>query len=475
MDRSKIYPPREINDYSVSVYSNKPAMLGYEAPGMVSVKVKDLFPNMPDAIYSHSGDDLSKTTKSTREALEAMDMSMIKPGDTVNILTCEHGFLMFGGLPYVEMIKTIQDVVKERTGCYDICVKIVMYRTPREGEEVIDFYHLKEVFGNVEGVSSYEKGVGIETRIGTLWGLEKVFNADHIIFAYYDDPREIYVNNYYRKAFKAFTMDLMRLETRTLFHFGFGSPTGHATAGMIVPTSVYDSDFIQKKWCFCCFMRTTPNGLMKIEASESLYDMDVKCSETALKYYPYMNHLLTAMKDYTIILDGSRWVSYMHCAGLIAGINWNAYVDHYDLKNAALSPDEFRAAVMDTSKQNLRSIIINQGWYGLSIGFPRRYNTFLVGEELRALFDQDTFNHGFNQLPLIHHTKNLPEAMEEAKKLTGSDRFVVYDGSYGYINCTESAAEELFAKAPMIKEKVDNKLYPMYMKQRGYEIPDFMK
>ena len=71
MDRSKIYPPREINDYSVSVYSNKPAMHGYEAPGMVSVKVKDLFPNMPDAIYSHSGDDLSKTTKSTREALEA--------------------------------------------------------------------------------------------------------------------------------------------------------------------------------------------------------------------------------------------------------------------------------------------------------------------------------------------------------------------------------------------------------------------
>lgn len=106
-------------------------------------------------------------------------------------------------------------------------------------------------------------------------------------------------------------MDLMRLETRTLFHFGFGSPTGHGTAGMVVPTSVYDSDFIQSKWAFCCFMRTTPNGLMKVEACKSLYDMDIKCSETALKYYPYMNRLLTSLKDYTIILDGSRWLSYI--------------------------------------------------------------------------------------------------------------------------------------------------------------------
>ena len=474
MENKKIYPAREINDYSVSVYSNKPPMHGYEVPGMVSVLVKDLFPNMPDAIYSHSGDDLSATRTSTLDAMKDIDLSMIKPGDTVNILTCEHGYLMFGGLPYVEMIKAIQDVVKERTGAYDICVKVVMYRTPREGEEVIDFYHLNEVLGDVEAVSSYEKGVPMETRIGTLWGLERVFNADHIIFAYYDDPREIYVNNYYRKAFKAFTMDLMRLETRTLFHFGFGSPIGHGSAGMIVPTSAYDSDFIQEKWCCCCFMRTTPNGLMKIEAQKSLYDMDRKCSETALKYYPYMNHLLTAMDDYSIILDGSRWVSYMHCAGLIAGINWNAYMDHYDLNNASLSPDEFAAAMADTSKQHLQSIVINQGWYGLSIGFPHRYNTYVVGDELRALFDQDTFNHGFNELPLIHHTQTLPEAMEQAAKLTGSDRFVVYDGSYGYINCTESAAEDLLAKAPVIQKKVDE-LYPMYMKQRGYEIPDFMK
>ena len=54
---------------------------------------------MPEAIYSHSGDDLKPTADSTREALKNIDMSRIKPGESVNIMTCEHGILMFGGLP----------------------------------------------------------------------------------------------------------------------------------------------------------------------------------------------------------------------------------------------------------------------------------------------------------------------------------------------------------------------------------------
>ena len=270
-------------------------------------------------------------------------------------------------------------------------------------------------------------------------------------------------------------MDLMRLETRTLFHFGFGSPTGHGTAGMVVPSSVYDSDFIQNKWSFCCFMRTTPNGLMKVEACKSLYDMDAKCSETALKYYPYMNQLLTSLDNYTIILDGSRWLSYMHCAGIIAGTNWNAFMDHYDLDNASLSLDQFMAAVMDKSKNRLGCIIMNQGWYGLSIGFVKRFPSVSVGDEFRALLDQDTFNYRFNDSPLMRKANNLIDAVEIAKSITGNDKMIAYDGSYGYINCTRSAAEELFANAPAISKKIDEELYPKYMAQRGLEIPDYMK
>lgn len=40
MSDVKIYPAREINNFSVSVYSNKPEMHAYEHPDMVSVKVR---------------------------------------------------------------------------------------------------------------------------------------------------------------------------------------------------------------------------------------------------------------------------------------------------------------------------------------------------------------------------------------------------------------------------------------------------
>ena len=149
MSDVKIYPAREINNFSVSVYSNKPEMHAYEHPDMVSVKVSDLFPGMPEAIYSHSGDDLKPTADSTREALKNIDMSRIKPGDSVNIMTCEHGFLMFGGLPYIEMVKTIKEEIERRTGAYDIRTKVVMYRTPREGDEVIDFYELRSIWARL--------------------------------------------------------------------------------------------------------------------------------------------------------------------------------------------------------------------------------------------------------------------------------------------------------------------------------------
>lgn len=52
---------------------------------------------------------------------------------------------------------------------------------------------------------------------------------------------------------------------------------------------------------------------------------------------------------------------------------------------------------------------------------------------------------------------------------------IAYDGSYGYINCTRSAAEQLFANAPGIQKLVDEEMYPKYMAQRGYTIPDYMK
>ena len=340
MDNKYIHPAVPINNFSKSIYGNKPVIHAYEHPDIVSVRVKDLFPDIPDAIYAHDGDDLSRVAQSTRESLKNVDMSKIKPTDSLNIVTCEHGYLMFGGLPYIEMIKTIIDEVEKRTGCVDITVKVVMYRTPREGSEVIDWYRLHEVFQKVEGITSYEKGIPIETRLGTVWALEKVFDADKFIFAYYDDPREVYCSHYFRRIFKAFTMDTMRLETRVLYHYGFGFACGTGPVANLLPTSVYDSDFIQSKWAFCSFMRTTPNGLSKIDSDNDMYSMDDRVMQDGCLWYPMMHQLLVSPDNYCVIVDGERWPTYMHCAGIIAGVNACNYQDHYDI-DEIFDYDEF--------------------------------------------------------------------------------------------------------------------------------------
>ena len=60
MDNKYIHPAVPINNFSKSIYGNKPVIHAYEHPDIVSVRVKDLFPDIPDAIYAHDGDDLSR-------------------------------------------------------------------------------------------------------------------------------------------------------------------------------------------------------------------------------------------------------------------------------------------------------------------------------------------------------------------------------------------------------------------------------
>ena len=66
---------------------------------------------------------------------------------------------------------------------------------------------------------------------------------------------------------------------------------------------------------------------------------------------------------------------------------------HYDLENASLSLDQFVAAVMDKSRNPLGCIIMNQGWYGLNVGFVKRFPSISVGDEFRALMAPVSYTH----------------------------------------------------------------------------------
>lgn len=73
-----------------------PTMRAFDLPEIKSLPIRDLFPELEEAIFIYGG-DLSVVREHTEKTLANVDMSMIKPHHTVNILCSEHGFNVLGG------------------------------------------------------------------------------------------------------------------------------------------------------------------------------------------------------------------------------------------------------------------------------------------------------------------------------------------------------------------------------------------
>jgi len=61
----------------------------------------------------------------------------------------------------------------------------------------------------------------------------------------------------------------------------------------------------------------------------------------------------------------------------------------------------------------------------------------------------------------------LEKAMEAAFQKSGTDKAIVFDGSYGSINLSPAMGRFLMEKAPAVAQKVDAVLMPKWLKQRG--------
>lgn len=117
----------------------------------------------------------------------------------------------------------------------------------------------------------------------------------------------------------------------------------------------------------------------------------------------------------------------------------------------------------------------NQTWVGINVTWPMTLPTIFVGKDQLDMWIEDPNNRGIENWKYTMLEDTLPDAIKKAAEIAGSDKVVLYDGSFGFLNCSRSAAEELFENAPKIRKWVDEELYPKYMKQRGLEIPDYMK
>ncbi len=447
-----------------SVYGPRtaPTQRAKDIAGMVSLKVRELFPDIKEAIY-HGGQDCSAVREATRAVLADIKMDMIEPTDSVNILCSEHGFGILGGFAYAEMIKTIRDVVEERTGCQNLRLVVIAWLGHKESQEIIDFYGFEEAFGGggkVRGATPFDRGVAIETEIGTLYGLAKVYNAKWIIHTHYDDPREIYAHRVIDRVSKPFGMSYARFETRSVFHSNFGSRSGN-----FVSRAIADSKFVRDKLVFSVDMCSSPDGIIGVDADNDLDRLGDRVSFNILNSYGKMLELLKRIDECVVVLDGGKWPYYVHAGGMIFGQLWYGNKDWYDLEGD-VSPN-ISTLIRSAVNRGIKAVVLNQGLVGLSIAaMPMMYPTIVASEEMAETMRRDCSNPTF--MDRAATASNLTEAIEWAKLKGGTDKVLFFDGTYGSINLSPSMAQALMSKAADCSAVVDAAL-PKWLKQRGID------
>ena len=92
----------------------------------------------------------------------------------------------------------------------------------------------------------------------------------------------------------------------------------------------------------------------------------------------------------------------------------------------------------------------------------------MVGQEQSDLFDMEPMNIEYMSHAVV--AKTTESAMNFAYKTSGTDKVIIFDGAMGGLNCSESLADLLIARAPFVSERVDKVLLPKWLKQRGVDV-----
>jgi hypothetical protein len=442
---------------------------------MTSVLLKELFPDLPEVIYPGEG-GVAAVRKATEEALQKIDMSKIKPEHSVNILASHHGFTLLGGEPYAEMLKTIKDVIEARTGCKDIRLRAGVGLRFRETEEYIKRYGLDKHFdGKAIGVAPIDQGIPIETEIGTLYGIRKIYDADWIVHAHNSDVREVHFHRQVDRAVKPFGMSYARIETRSTYHQNLGPRAANFTA-----RAIFDSPFVQKKFAFASFLTVAPNGIIGVDADSDLYALNDRVTQIGCRYYGKMMTLFGEIDECIAALDFPCPVVYVFSAGVIYANFAGANTDLYDLDmplpaytwyTEAFYGKAGRPLLEDIPPVNpaIKMCVHNYAWTGYpSAFFSEHIPTVVVGQEQADLFNRDPQNLTYMKHAVVAETTEA--AMEFAYKTTGTRKVIIFDGAMGGINVSEPMAELLLKKAPAVSERVENELLPKWLRQRGVDM-----
>lgn len=445
-----------------------------EYPEMTSVMLKDLFPDTPDVIYP-SEKGISAVREAAEKALENVDMSMIKPGDSVNVCASHHGFTLLGGEPYAELLKAVRDVIAERTGTENIRLRAGVGLRFRETEEYIKSFGLdKHYKGKAKGVAPVDEGIPIETEIGTLYGIKAIYDADWIVHVHNSDVREVHFHRQVDRAVKPFGMSYARIETRSTYHQNLGPRGANFTA-----RAIFASDFVQSKFAFTAFLEMSPVGVVSVDADNDLYALNDRLTVSGCKYYGKIMTLMGEIDECIVGLDFPCPVPYVFAAGVIYANFAGANVDLFDLDGSlppytwyteAFYGKDGKPLVDNAPPVNpaIKMVVHNYAWGGYpSAFFSEHAPTIVVGREQADLLNRDPQNLDYMKHAVI--ADELDTAMKFAYEVSGTDKVIIFDGAVGGVNVSRSLARLLEEKASEVSEKVDKVLLPKWLKQRGID------
>lgn len=457
-----------------SRYTIDPALLKMRAsdlPFMSSILIRDLLPSIPSPIFpTHEG--IEAVRRATRNALEKIDFSKIKSGDSVNILASHHGFTLLGGEPYAEMLKVTKDVIQERTGTHDIRLRAGVGLRFNETEEYIKRFKLDEYFkGKAKGMAPVDEGIPIKTEFGTLYGLKRAYDAKWIVHAHNSDLRELHNHRQIDRILKPFAMSYARIETRSTYHQNFGPRSSN-----IIPRAIFNSDFVQSKFVFSIILTTSPNGIMGVDADNDLLKQNERITIDSLRWYGKLLTLLKEIDQCIAILDGPYPIGYMKAGGIVFDNFLGLSIDEFDLDHGwppfsryseMFFDHQGRPFVEDIPPINpaVKFIVNNYCFIGYpSTFFSQHIPTIVVGQALANLINSCPQNTQYMRYSVISET--LENAVDFAIRASGTSNIIAFDGAVGGFNLTESLADLLRKKAPEVEEKVERYLLPKWCQQR---------
>src|SRR3974377_1030031 len=179
METQHTLRPTEPRAPYYNIDPNDLKMRAVDLPGFTSVCASDLFPIEQKPVTAATPELMrAETRRRTLATLEKIDLKKVRPGDSINILTSHHGYSIFGGHAYTEMVRTIRDEMQRRTGTTDIRLRAGVGLRFRETEEYIAKFGLDEYFqGKAKGIAPHDRGIALKTGICTLSGVHQAYDG----------------------------------------------------------------------------------------------------------------------------------------------------------------------------------------------------------------------------------------------------------------------------------------------------------